>query len=239
MALDPNAIAQSSQNPLYQNQLNQMLTNPSSFQGTPGFQFALNTGLDSVNRSNSAMRGSGNALAALTQYGTGLAQQDYGNQEKFLGDMSNSQNQYGLGQGALANTANSNANQYSLGQQQNSNTLALGNAANANTAANNSMNFGLGMYQAGNQYDLGLGGLANQAQSNANTAQNNAWNYNLGVGQNANQSAANQNAFNLGQGQNDINWFGAQTNRGTAESNAYQANQQNMRNWMPYATGKV
>jgi hypothetical protein len=59
MALDPNAISQQSQNPLYQNQLNAMLTNPGSYQGTPGFQFALNTGLDSVNRSNSAQRGSG------------------------------------------------------------------------------------------------------------------------------------------------------------------------------------
>jgi len=226
-------------NALYQKQLDSMLTDPNSFQGTPGFQFALNTGLDSVNRSNSRMRGSGNALAALTKYGTGLASQNYGNQRDFLGKMVGQEQNYGLGEVANQNAATRNANDLTLGlgananaASRNANDLTLGQGANANTARANDQNFGLGMYQAGNQYDLGM--------TNANnTAQNNWWNYMLGGQANNNQAANNQNNYNLGLGRNAIDWFGANTNRGTAQSNAWMNDQTNQLNWFKNAPKQV
>ena len=73
----------------YQNQLNSalsryesLLTNPSSFTGTPGYQAALEGGTQAINRSAAArgMSNSGNVLAELAKYGSGLASQEYGAQ---------------------------------------------------------------------------------------------------------------------------------------------------------------
>lgn len=58
------------------------LANPAaSFESSPGYQFARDQGLDAVKTQQNALGrlASGNTLAALTQYGTGLAQQDYNN----------------------------------------------------------------------------------------------------------------------------------------------------------------
>jgi hypothetical protein len=205
----------------YQNELSNLLKNPGSFQGSPGFQFSLDQGLGAVGRSNSRMRGSGNALAALTNYGTGLAMQDYGNTVDRYGRLLGQEQNYDLGQGQNANQATSIANQFSLGKEQNANQaksianqFSLGQSQNANAAHANDQQFGLGMYRAGNDFSLG-------SEQNANTAQNNWYNYNLGQGQNANTAAANQNNFNLNSGRNDIDWFNAQTGRGTAQSNDY------------------
>lgn len=222
----------------YGNALRNMVTNPNSFQGTPGFQFALNNGLNATARGQAAggMRGSGNALAALTQYATGLASQDYGSQMDRLTRAAGQEEQYDVGMGQNSNTASlgheRNANDLTLGLGQNQNVanrnandLTLGLGQNANTAARNAndfqlgtqrnnidqqgnqLNFGLGMFRASNDYDLGLG-------QNANNAQRNQYDYNLGLGQNANNAAANQNQFNLGM-------FNAQTGRGNALADIY------------------
>ena len=129
-------------NELYGNQLNKMLTEPGGFQGTPGFKFALDSGLEAVGRSNSRMRGSGNALAALTKYGTGLAQQDYGSQMDRLGRLNGQEQQYDLGQ-------TRNANDFQLGQAQNATTnqrdfwnYDLGRESNANASARDINMFG-------------------------------------------------------------------------------------------------
>jgi hypothetical protein len=134
-------------NPLFSNQLNQMLTG--GYQGTPGFQFALDTGLQAVDRSNSRQRGSGNALAALTKYGTGLAQQDYGNQMDRLGRLQGQEQQFALGR-------ESNSNQFQLGQAQNATTnqrdfwnYDLGRESNAMTAARDRNQFDLTSNQRG------------------------------------------------------------------------------------------
>lgn len=223
----------------YGNALKDLLSNPGSFQGTPGFQFALDQGLGAVNRSNSRMRGSGNALAALTNYASGLATQDYGNQVDRLGRLQGQEQQYDLGQESNRLTGARDANNFTLGSQQNANTLRLGlgqneNAAtanantaqrnawdyslgrqqNQNTANANDQQFGLGMYNANNNFALG-------SQQNQNTANNNWWNYQLGGQQNANTAANNQNNYNLGTGRNAIDWYNAGTNRGQAQSNAW------------------
>jgi len=186
-------------NPLYQNELAKMLQG--GFQNTPGYQFARDQGLEAAQRSMSSQRGSGNVLAELTRLGSGYAAQDYGNQVDRLGRLVGQEQQYGLGQEANANQATNIANQYSLGQTQNANTLSLGNAQNANTAQRNAWDYNLGQEQnrntrSANNQQFGLG-----MYNAGNTAQRNAWD------------------FQLGQGQNQANMLNANTNWFTAQSN--------------------
>lgn len=219
----------------YQNKLKSLINDPSSFSGTPGYQFALDQGLKAVNASNSTMRGSGNALTALLNYGQGAASQNYGDYLTKLGGLAGQEQGYdvnlaqannaaqgnantlALGNAQNANNATRNANDLTLGLGANANTanrnandLTLGNAQNANTAQRNSNDFGLGMYTAGNNFSLGQ-------QQNANTAQNNWWNYSLG-------NQRNNNDYSLGA-------YNAQTNRGTAQSNAFNQGQNNQIDW--------
>lgn len=62
------------------NRLTQLMENPNSFTGSPGFQFRMDQGTSAVNRSAAArgMRGSGNALAELMRVGQGMASEEYG-----------------------------------------------------------------------------------------------------------------------------------------------------------------
>lgn len=200
----------------YGNLLRKYVTDPGSFKGSAGYQFALDQGLQGVNRSNARIRGSGNALAALTKYASGLASQDYGNTIDQLGKLTGQEEQYGLGLQANDNTATRNAND-----------LLLGREANANTATRNANdlflgkgnlelgkgNLGLGLLRANQDYSLGR-------ESNANTAQNNWFNYDLGRGRNANDRYQINTNYDLGTGRNNIDWLNAYTNLGTARSSA-------------------
>jgi hypothetical protein len=76
-----------------------------AFQTSPGYQFQLDQGIGALDRSAAAngMLASGNQLAALTQYGQGLANQEYGNWTSQLGSLS----QLGLSAaGGMANEQN-------------------------------------------------------------------------------------------------------------------------------------
>jgi hypothetical protein len=185
----------------YRNQLNSLLTNPNSFNGSPGFQFALNSGMDGVARKFAAMGmgNSGNVLGEMSRYGTGLAQQDYGNSVDRLGRLAGEQDQTDLGNKTADNA-------YALGQ---------GNLALGNKQAD--QGFGLGMYRAGNDFTLGQ-------QQNQNSAQNNFWNYSLGADRNNLAAAENQNNYNLGM-------YGAQTQRGAQQSNAWSQGQNSLLDW--------
>ena len=57
------------------------LQNPNAFQASPGYEWARNEGIRDIGNSFAARGGaaSGNALRALSEYQTGLAQQDYNN----------------------------------------------------------------------------------------------------------------------------------------------------------------
>lgn len=57
------------------------LQDPNAFQSSPGYNFLRQQGMQGIERSAAARGGaaSGNALKALAQFQTGLAQQDYGN----------------------------------------------------------------------------------------------------------------------------------------------------------------
>lgn len=125
----------------YSNLLKKYTTQPGSYTGSPGFQFALDQGLNGVNAKLAAggMNGSGNQLAELTRYGTGLAMQDYGSTLDRLGKMTGQEQAY------------------DLGSTKNANDFALGMGRNANDAQQNEWN-----------YDLGLGQNANTADRNQN-----------------------------------------------------------------------
>jgi hypothetical protein len=102
------------------------------YASTPGFQFALDTGLDSVKRKMAAsgMLHSGGTLQELLKYGTGLAMQGYdkyadrlqqqrqGDQQYGLG-MYRAGNDYDLGKGGLANQAQGQWYDYDLGKERN------------------------------------------------------------------------------------------------------------------------
>jgi hypothetical protein len=217
----------------YGNQLADLINNPGSFSGTPGFKFALDTGLESVRRRAAAggMRDSGNQLAELTKYGTGLATQDYGNQVDRLTKLYQGDQTYDLGQTANTNNATRNANDLTLGlganannATRNANDLTLGLGANENNANRNANDYSLGLGRNANELTLGLGQNANNAQRNLND-------YSLGAQRNNNEAANNQNNFNLGTGRNSIDWYNAQTGRGAAQSNAYNNEQANQRAW--------
>jgi hypothetical protein len=159
---------------VYDTQINSLLTDPNSFQGTPGYQFAYNQGIGALDRSANArgMGYSGNALGDLVKYGTGLATQNYGDFLKTMIQGQGQQQQYDLGLGRNQNEATNIANQYQLGTQ-----------SNANNQWRNQADFGLGMYNAGNNFALGT-------QRNANDAAANWWNAGT------NQQNANTNQYN-------------------------------------------
>jgi len=80
-----------------------------AFQAGPGFQFALDQGNQAAMRQASAggAINSGNTLAALTQFGTGLANQEYGSWLDRLSGASGQGLQAASGQGgALGGVAN-------------------------------------------------------------------------------------------------------------------------------------
>lgn len=212
----------------FDNKLRALFDNPASFTTDPGYQFALDQGLQAVQRSNSAKRGSGNALLALQRTGQGLAAQQFGSRvDQFLRG-SGQEQQYELGQGQNAAAAEANrlaairdANALSLGTEQNSinrlrtgNDFTLGNRNADITSLRNSQDFALGNYRAANEYELGK-------ESNANNAQRNWWDYSLGRDRNNIDATAAQNTFNLGQQRLGVDWYNADTARGTARSNDF------------------
>jgi len=69
-------------------QLQSLMQNPGQMQNDPSYQWALQQGMQGVDRSLAAKHqtASGNALTELTQYGQGLASQQYNNR---LGQLSN------------------------------------------------------------------------------------------------------------------------------------------------------
>lgn len=134
------------------NRLRELIDNPGSFTGTPGYMFARDQALQAAERGMSRTRGSGNALAELTRLGAGYAAQDYGNEVDRLGRIAGQDQQYELGQEQNRIASTRASNDYSLG---------IRNADNNRRASDQS--YGLGLYRAGNDFTLG-------SQTNANAA---------------------------------------------------------------------
>lgn len=93
-----------------------------AFQASPGYQFQLDQGLNAVNSQAGAqgMLGSGGRLKALTQYGQGLANQDYGNW------FNRQTQQYNMANGQYTDYANRLAALAGVGQTANAQSAASG-----------------------------------------------------------------------------------------------------------------
>lgn len=138
-------------NQLFQTNLSPITPNPGSttagqfstkspyagFQSSPGYQFQLNQGLQSIQNSAAARGGlaGGNTLKALQQYGTGLANQDWYN---YLGQLSGLSN---TGENAAVNVGNTGAQ---VGANAGNALIGAGNAQAAGTVgATNAITSGL------------------------------------------------------------------------------------------------
>ena len=129
-----------------------------SFQSSPGYQFALNQAMGAVTNSAAARGGigGGNTLAALQHYGVGLANQDYYN---WLGDYFGQANNY-------------------VGQVGNMAQLGQNSAVNVGSQGNTAMNnIGNSLMGAGNARAAGTMGVANAL---TNGIQNIDWSAILG-----------------------------------------------------------
>ena len=123
----------------YENRLRGYMTDPSSFASDPGFKFALDTGRQAVERSAAArgMGNSGNVLAELMKYGTGLAFQQRGQELDRLGGLAAHQDSMGLANNSANQSALNNWLQYGL----NKDRLSL-------DQSNSQNQYNLGMYNA-------------------------------------------------------------------------------------------
>ena len=101
------------------------------YEQTPGFQYALNTGLDAVKRKFAAggMGNSGNAMNELLKTGIGMADQNYNTWADRNLQQDTANKNYNLGmfnaQGNLGLGMYKAGNDFTLGQQSNANN-ALG-----------------------------------------------------------------------------------------------------------------
>lgn len=94
----------------YEQRLQALLDNPDSIKDTGAYKFRFNQGQQALERSAAAkgMTGSGNVLAALSDYGHGQASQAYGDEATRLAGLTGQQNNYILGlKGAANNEFNS------------------------------------------------------------------------------------------------------------------------------------
>ena len=158
MAAGQNALAQ------YQQGIDQGFN--FDFQADPGYQFRLNEGQRMLEGSAAAAGNlySGNTLRALTDYGQGMASNEYGNYIARLGSLA------GIGQAAAGNQANAGAN-FAAGAGQA--IAGLGNAQAAGAiGGGNAINQGIGNALGAWQYA--------QQSAGGNTAPN--WLFNPGGG---------------------------------------------------------
>ena len=114
----------------YEQRLQQLVNDPNSISDSNAYKFRFNQGQQALERSAAAkgMRGSGNTLAALAQYGQGMASDEYGSEVGRLGTLSGQRDTYNLGLKGLANS------EYGMraGADQNRGALALSALSTAN-----------------------------------------------------------------------------------------------------------
>jgi hypothetical protein len=114
----------------YEQRLQQLVNDPNSISDSNAYKFRFNQGQQALERSAAAkgMLGSGNTLAALAQYGQGMASDEYGAEVGRLGALSGQRDTYNLGLKGLANS------EYGMraGADQNRGALALSALSTAN-----------------------------------------------------------------------------------------------------------
>ena len=114
----------------YEQRLQQLVNDPNSISDSNAYKFRFNQGQQALERGAAAkgMLNSGNTLAALAQYGQGMASDEYGNEVSRLGALSGQRDSYNLGLKGLANS------EYGMraGVDQNRGALALSALSTAN-----------------------------------------------------------------------------------------------------------
>lgn len=152
---------------------------PADYQSSPGFQFQLQKGLDTVN-SNMAARGasnSGAAQKALASYATGLLNQDYNNQRNFAYDQFNNDRNFGynqslndrnFGYGQYTDQRNYLTGRYDTGTNALMGLVGIGQNAAAGTG-NAGANYASA---AGNAYANNAATIGNAAMANASNTSN-------------------------------------------------------------------
>lgn len=115
----------------YEQRLQQLVNNPNSISDSNAYKFRFNQGQQALERGAAAkgMLNSGNTLAALAQYGQGMASDEYGNEVSRLGAMSGQRDSYNLGLKGLANSE--------YGMRSSADQGRAGIALSALTSANN------------------------------------------------------------------------------------------------------
>lgn len=221
----------------FQNSLRGLLEDPNSFQRTPGFEFALDTGLEAVNRSNSRQRGSGNALLDLTKFATGLANQEYGSQVDRMGNLLGQEQQFDLGteqnrlteirdreaaraaRRGLTLQSNRDAMQgdlegrrLALDSTRSDRDFALGQGQLDVSRRGQDLDFTLGTGRLGADYDLGRRGLDVNRERNV-------FDYDINRERNRLTGADQRNRFAIESGRLGIDAYDSQTRRGAARSN--------------------
>jgi hypothetical protein len=128
------------------------------FQSDPGYQFAFNQGLTAVNNSAAAQGGrlGGNTLQALTQYGQGVANQEFFNQ------LNAATNEYQLAQGDAGTLFNMLQTLAGSGQNAAAHLGAIGATTGATVGGN--------IAAAGNAQAAGIVGSANATAGGINSA---------------------------------------------------------------------
>lgn len=137
---------------------------------SPGYEFQLNQGMDAINNSAAARGGvnSGNTLKSLTQYGQGLAAQDY--QQAYQNYVGQQQQQFSMLDTVAGSGQNAAAKLGALGAD------AATNIGNNITGAASVQ--GAGIVGAGNAIN---GGINNYLQLQYLMGANNPNNYNYSV----------------------------------------------------------
>jgi hypothetical protein len=134
----------------------------SRFQQSPGYQFAMQQGLQALDRSaaSKGLTGSGAALKGVTEYAQGIANQEFGNY-----------------QGRLAQMAGMGANAAQIA----SNAALQGGAAQAETASNAGASIGnISTSSASNIANINMG--AQQAAAQQQSSNNSLFGSILGTG---------------------------------------------------------
>lgn len=202
----------------YENYLKGLFENPDSYQNTAGFKSGLNTGLQAVGRSNSRQRGSGNALAALTKYGTDYSQQYRGAEidrafrgagQEFDQDMATKR--FGLDERLGLGNLDLGRDRLGLDAGLGFGQLGLSRDRLGLDARTADQRFGLDTFRAQNDYALG-------SEQNQQAGQRDWWNYDLGRRRHALDESGQENDYNLRSDANARNWYDSYTNRGNARS---------------------
>lgn len=199
------------------NALRALMDDPNSFSGSPGYGFALNQGLDTIQRRAPGGRGSGNALAALTKYATNLASQDYDaefGRRLSAASLEQQGELAGRGLDLDADRLGLDRDRFGLEGDRFDLEAELGRGSLALNRDNAERDFGLGMFRATSDYDLGRRGLDDAREGRWLT-------YDLGRRGVDADVANSENRYNLDSARLDLDRYRARTDRGAARSTDY------------------